>query len=71
MIVVEDKTNYYNIYSNAGKKILETTNNVLWNATEESPIAVNIQRYNNGEYIESNEDIDIEVEEDDRQDNTD
>lgn len=60
MIVVIDEIKYYNIYSNIGKKILETTNNVLWNATEESPIAVNIQRYNNGDYVESDEDLDIE-----------
>lgn len=40
-------------------KILETTNGLLWNATEEEPISVDKQRYNNGEYVLSEEPIEI------------
>lgn len=63
MIVVIDRTKYYDIYSDSGKKILEN-NGDLWNATEENPIAVNIERYNNGDYVESEEDLDLGEEED-------
>ena len=40
-------------------KILETTNNTLWNATEESPICIAKSREN--KYILSNELLDKEV----------
>lgn len=42
-------------------KILETTNNTLWNATEESPICIAKSREN--KYILSNELLDKEVNE--------
>lgn len=42
-------------------KILETTNNTLWNATEESPICIAKSRAN--KYILSNELLDKEVNE--------
>lgn len=40
-------------------KILETTNNVLWNATEEKPISIAKSRRN--DYIESNVLIEKEI----------
>jgi len=64
MIKIKNTFNWYvDIYSDSGKKILEN-NGDLWNATEENPIAVNIERYNNGDYVESEEDLDVEVVED-------
>ena len=58
MIQVIDKERYLEIYSDAEKKILETTNGALWNATQEMPIAVDKTRYANGDYVESNEPLD-------------
>lgn len=40
-------------------KILEITNDILWNATEEEPISVDKKRYNNGDYVLSEEPIEI------------
>ena len=48
------------IYSDS-YKILETTNNHLWNATEENPIT--IAKHRLSDYVESNEILEIEVEE--------
>lgn len=64
MIIVIDKTAYYEIFSNAGKKIIEN-NSILWDTSLENPIAVNIERYRNGDYVET--DIDIEQEETEEQ----
>lgn len=60
MIIPIDRIHYMDIYSDSGKKILEVTNGEMWNTTKESPIAVNKERFYNGDYIESKEDIDIE-----------
>jgi len=60
MIIVIDKTAYYEIYSNAGKKICEN-GEIFWDTDLDNPIAVNIERYRNGDYVET--DIDIEPEE--------
>ena len=58
MIVVKEEFEWYcTIYSDQHKKILEVENGALWDATEENPIAVNTERYNNGDYVESDEDI--------------
>ena len=62
MIEVIDKGGYLLIYSNNNKQILETNNNSYWNATKEQPIAVDKTRFANGDYVES--DVDIEVSED-------
>lgn len=56
MIIVKNEFNNdlfdcQEIYSDTFK-ILETTNNVLWNATEEQPIIIAKSRKN--DYIESN-----------------
>lgn len=39
-------------------KILETTNNVLWNATEDNPICIAKSRHN--DYVVSDELLDVE-----------
>lgn len=41
-------------------KILETTNNILWNATEENPICIAKSRMN--DYVVSDELLDVEEE---------
>lgn len=64
MIQVIDKGNYFEIYSDLQKKILERPSGTLWNATEEEPIAVSIVRYNKGDYVESIRDIEIGENED-------
>lgn len=40
-------------------KILEKTNGLLWNATEEQPISVDKQRYYNGDYVLSEEPLEV------------
>lgn len=40
-------------------KILEKTNGLLWNATKEQPISVDKKRYNNGDYVLSEEPLDV------------
>jgi len=62
MIVVIDKEKYFEIYSDSGKKIAEN-NEIFWNTDEENPIAVSKERYANGEYVESELDVDVEGEE--------
>lgn len=47
------------IYHNTNK-ILETTNNTLWNATEEEPICIAKSRMN--DYVVSDELLDVEEE---------
>ena len=44
------------IYSTTGKKILEKTNNQLWNTNIDNPITIAQKRHN--DYVESNEGID-------------
>lgn len=60
MIVSIDKGGYLEIYSDAEKKILETTNGILWNAKQDAPIAVDKNRFANGDYVESDEPLDPE-----------
>ena len=56
----EDCGHYVEIYDTE-YKILEKANGMLWNATEENPIAVDKHRFENGDYVESEEPIEIEV----------
>ena len=63
MIQVIDMGGYYDIYSDAGKKIVENES-LFWNTDEENHIAVDKERYHNGDYVESDENIDVEEEED-------
>ena len=44
------------LYSTTGKKILEKTNNQLWNTNFDNPITIAKIRHN--DYVESKEDID-------------
>lgn len=58
MIVIKRDCDWYlEIYSDAGKRILEIEDGNLWDTNEDEPIAVNKQRYENGEYVESEYDI--------------
>lgn len=57
---INEKYNYQSIYSDRNKKILEVQNEYLWNNSEEEPIYVNIDRYNNNDYTESEVDCDPE-----------
>lgn len=63
MLVAIDKVKYLEIYSDNNKKIHELPNDVYWNNNEDEPIAVNIDRYCNGDYVESEIDCDSEEEE--------
>lgn len=47
-------------------KILEKTNNVLWNATEDNPICIAKSRAN--DYVISDELLDVEEKDEGRQD---
>lgn len=58
-IKFEDETSL-DIYDTE-HKILEKTNGLLWNATEEEPISVDKKRYYNGDYVESNVPIEEKV----------
>ena len=60
MIQVKDMGGYLNIWSDANKQICEN-NEMYWNATEESPIAVDKGRFANGDYVESETDIEDEI----------
>jgi hypothetical protein len=60
MIKVIEHEGYLDIYSDAGKKILEVTDGSLWNTDEKNHIAVDKQRYYNGDYIETDEDVEFE-----------
>ncbi len=62
MLVTIDKGGYLLAYSDSNKQILETTNSTYWNATEDEPIAVDKTRFANGEYVESDRDIEIYTE---------
>ena len=48
--IKKDGGHFYEIY-HPMFKILEKQNEILWNATEENPIAVDKERFNNGDYI--------------------
>ena len=62
MIQVIEHEGYLDIYSDAGKKILEVTDGSLWNTDKEHTIAVDKKRYANGDYVESDIDCDKEEE---------
>lgn len=54
IIIKEDCGNYLYIYHEE-YKIIEKQNGQLWNATEAEPIAVDKQRFENGDYAVSEE----------------
>ena len=60
IVVKEEHEKYFEIYSNRNKKIYETKVGIFWNNSEEEPISVSKQRYDNGDYLESEIDCDIE-----------
>lgn len=59
MLVTIDKDDYLLVYSDNNKQTLEIPNNTYWDATEEEPIAVNKTRFANGDYVESDREIEI------------
>ena len=58
--IKKDGGHYLEIY-HPEFKILEKENNELWNATEEQPIAVDKIRFNNGDYVLSDERVESHI----------
>ena len=53
----EDMGHYYFIYSKDGTKILEVQNNFKWNSDADHKLAVDKKRYENGDYVPTDEPI--------------